>query len=137
MEKTIDEGNEGTPEKIFQTYFAHMSTAVLVTGVDLEVYTHIKNGHRTAVKIAKAAQASPRGMEILLNSLVALNFLTKSNDTYQLTPLAEKFLVKDNSAYLGDWIQTADMNQKVEKFPMSLRAVSPTMLLAVKKGEGG
>jgi hypothetical protein len=89
MEKTIDEKKEVTPEKIFQTYFAHIQTGVLVTSVDLEVYTHINNGHSTAIEIAKAAKASPRGMEILLNSLVALNFLTKSSNTYQLTPLAE------------------------------------------------
>jgi hypothetical protein len=112
MEKTIDERNEVTPEKIFGTSFAHISTDVLVTSVDLEVYTHIKNGHSTAVEIAKAAQASPRGMEILLNSLVALNFLTKSSDTYELTPLAEKFLVKGNPAYLGDWVQIAKINRK-------------------------
>ena len=37
MEKTIDERNEVTPEKIFGTYFAHMNTAVLVTSIDLEV----------------------------------------------------------------------------------------------------
>ena len=112
MKKTIDDKKEVTPEKIFQTYSAHMTTAVLVSGVDLEVYTHIKNGYNTAVEIAMAAQASPRGMEILLNGLVALNFLTKSSNTYQLTPVAEKFLVKDSPAYLGDWVQTADMNQK-------------------------
>ncbi len=112
MKKPIDERNEVTPEKIFQTFFAHISTDVLVTGVDLEVYTHIKNGHSTAVEIAKAAQTSPRGMEILLNSLVALNFLMKSSDTYRLTPIAEKFLVKGNPAYLGDWVQTAKINQK-------------------------
>ncbi len=112
MGKAIDEGNKVTPEKIFQTYWAHTSTALLVTGVDLEVFTHIKNGHSTAVEIAKAAQANLRGVEILLNGLVALNFLKKSGDTYQLTPLAEKFLVKDNPAYLGDWVQTADKNQK-------------------------
>ncbi len=112
MEKTIYEMNEATPEKIFETYLAQIQTAVLVTGAELEVYTHIRNGHSTAEEIAKAAQASPRGMEILLNSLVALNFLTKSNDTYQLTPLAEKFLVKDNPAYLGDFVQIADMHRK-------------------------
>ncbi len=112
MEKTIDERNEVTPEKIFETYFAQIQTAVLVTGAELEVYTHIKNGHSTAVEIAKAAQASPRGMEILLNSLVALNFLTKSSDTYQLVPLSEKFLVKDNPAYLGDFVQIADWHRK-------------------------
>ncbi len=89
-----------------------MRTGVLVTSVDLEVYTHINNGHSTAVEIAKAAHASPRGMEILLNSLVALNFLTKSSDTYQLTPFAEKFLVKDDPAYLGDWVQIAGMHKK-------------------------
>ncbi|HEY9205268.1 MAG TPA: class I SAM-dependent methyltransferase [Candidatus Methanoperedens sp.] len=112
MEKTIDERNKVTPEKISEILSAHMSTGALVTGVDLEVYTHIKNGHSTAAEIAKAAQASPRGMEILLNGLVALNFLTKSNDTYHLTPVAEKFLVKDSPTYLGDWVQTADMNRK-------------------------
>lgn len=38
MEKTIDERKDVKPEKIFETYFAHMSTAVPVTGVYLEVY---------------------------------------------------------------------------------------------------
>ena len=113
MEKTIDEWKDVTPKKIFKTYFAHMSTALLVMGVDLEEYTYIKNGHRTAVEIAKAAQASPQGMEILLNGLVALNFLTKSSEVYQLTTLAEKF-------------------------PMSSRPVSPTVLLSrVNQDEGG
>ena len=112
MKKTIDKKNEVTPEKIFETYSAFMRTDVLLSSVDFEVYTHIKNGHSTAVEIANAAKASPRGMEILLNSLVALDFLTKSNDTYHLTPLAEKFLVKDNPAYLGDYVQTVDMPKK-------------------------
>lgn len=100
-EKTINESNEVTPEKIFETYIAQARTAVLVTGAEPEVYTHIRNGRSTAVEIAKAAQASPQGVEILLNGLVALNFLTKSSDAYQLTPFAEKFLMKDSSAYLG------------------------------------
>ncbi len=80
MEKTIDEKNEVTPEKIFQTYSAHMGTRVLV---------------------AKAALASPRGMEILLNGLVALTFLMKSSEVCQITPLEEKFLVMDN---LHTWV---------------------------------
>lgn len=111
MEKNIEK-NDVTPEKIFGTYSAQIQTAVLVSSTEFEVYTHIKNGHSTAVEIAKAAQASIRGMEILLNSLVALNFLTKSKETYQLTPVADKFLVKDSLAYLGDFVKTAGINQK-------------------------
>jgi len=112
MKKTINEktntDNEPTPEKIFETTFAFAPTRVLVTGIDLEVFTHIANGCHTSEAIAKAAQASPRGMEILLNSLVALNFLTKSSARYSLAPLAEKFLVKGKPAYYGDFVQHAD-----------------------------
>lgn len=137
MEKTIDERNKITPEKIFETYSAFMSTGVLVSSVDLEVYTHIKNGHNTVVEIAKAAQTSPRGMEILLNSLVALNFLTKSSDVYQLTPLAEKFLVKDNPAYLGDFVQTVDMPQKdFTHLTESVRTGKPYLHIEQEQEEG-
>lgn len=132
----MDKRNEVTPEKISQTVFAHMSTSVLITSVDLEVYTHIKNGHITAAEIAKTAQASPRGMEILLNSLAALNFLTKSNNTYQLTPLAEKFLVKGNPAYIGDWVLTEYANQKdMLHFTEVVRTGKPYQRLEDEGGE--
>ena len=48
-------------------------------------------------------------MEILLNSLVCLDFIIKSNGSYCLTPLAEKFLVKGKPAYFGDFVQHADL----------------------------
>lgn len=108
MIKTNSNSEEPDPEKIFQTFFAFASTRVLVAGVDLEVFTHIANGHRTAADIAEAASSSPRGMEILLNGLTSLNFITKSNGTYDLTPLAEKFLVRGRPAYFGDFVQHAD-----------------------------
>lgn len=91
-----------------ETSFAYAATRVLVSGVDLEVFTHIANGNHTAADIAKAAKASQRGIEILLNGLTALNFITKSNGTYDLTPLSEKFLVKSTPAYFGDFVQHID-----------------------------
>jgi ubiquinone/menaquinone biosynthesis C-methylase UbiE len=109
MGKTNTNGEGPTPEKIFETFFAFASTRVFVTGIDLEVFTHIANGRHTSVEIAKAASSSPRGMEILLNSLAGLNFITKADGTYHLTPLAEKFLVKDRPAYFGDFVQHADL----------------------------
>jgi hypothetical protein len=96
---SIQENEEQNPGKIFETYFAFASSRVLLTGVDLEIFTHISNGHFTAPDIAKAVGASPRGIGILLNSLVALNFLTKSDGAYSLTPLSEKLLIKCNPAF--------------------------------------
>jgi len=107
MRKT-DINNELSPEKIMETSFGYAATRVLVTGVDLEVFTHIANGNHTAADIAKAADASQRGIEVLLNSLASLNFITKSDGTYDLTPLSEKFLVKGEPAYFGDFVEHID-----------------------------
>ncbi len=106
---SIQENEEQNPGKIFETYFAFASSRVLLTGVNLEIFTHISNGHFTAPDIAKAAGASSRGIGVFLNSLVALNFLTKSDGEYGLIPLAEKFLVKGNPAYYGDFALNVDL----------------------------
>ena len=107
--KKTSHNDEPNPEKIFQTFFAFTTTRVLVTGIDLEVFTHISNGKNNALEIAETTSTTPRGMEILLNSLASLDFLTKSNGTYNLTPLSEKFLVKGKASYFGDFVQHADL----------------------------
>ncbi len=100
--------NEPNPGKIMETAFAYTATRVLVSGVDLEVFTHIANGNQTSKDIAKAAKANERGTEILLNSLAALNFITKSDGIYDLTPLSKKFLVKGTPTYFGDFVLHID-----------------------------
>lgn len=107
MTKTKDE--EINPGKIFETCFAFAPSRILLTGVELEVFTHIYKGHKTSKEIANAANADQRGMEILLNSLVSLDFLTKSNGSYGLTPMSEKFLVKGIPTYYGDFVPNVDM----------------------------
>ena len=99
MKKTNMNTQQLTPEKITQTTFAFMPARVLATAVDLEVFTHIAGGNHTSEDIARASKSSCRGTEILLNSLVGLEFLTKSDSKYGLTPLSEKFLVKGLPAW--------------------------------------
>ncbi len=106
--KALSDADEPNSGKIMETAFAYAATRVLMSGVDLEVFTHIANGNNTAADIAKAAESSERGIEILLNSLAALNFISKSDSTYDLTPLSEKFLVKGMPAYFGDFVQHVD-----------------------------
>lgn len=100
---------ELNPGKIFETCFAFAPSRILLAGVELEVFTNIYNGHTTSKEIANASSANQRGMEILLNSLTALNFLTKSNGTYSLAPISEKFLVRGIPTYYGDFVPNIDM----------------------------
>lgn len=104
-----EENEELNPGKIFETCFAFAPSRILLAGVELEVFTHIYNGHNTSKKIANISGADQRGMEILLNSLTALNFLTKFNGIYGLAPISEKFLVKGIPTYYGDFVHNVDI----------------------------
>ena len=108
MQKTEKNEQETTPEKIFEISFSFAPNRVLVAGVDLEIFTHIANGKHTAKEIAEASSASQRGMEMLLNSLTGLGFLSKSNGSYHLMPISEMFLVKNKPSYYGDFVQHSD-----------------------------
>ena len=105
----IEKNEELNPGKIFETVFGFQQSRVLLSGIDLEVFTHIAKGHSTAEDIAKVANADRRGMEILLNSLTGMNFLVKYNGRYGLTPITEKFLVKDIPTYYGDFVKIEDL----------------------------
>ncbi len=106
MKKT--ENNNETPQKIFETAFGFMATRVLVTGVDLGIFTCIANGNHTTDEISRATSASPRGMEIILNALTSIGYLKKNEKKYELTTLSEKFLIKGKASYYGDFVQHID-----------------------------
>jgi ubiquinone/menaquinone biosynthesis C-methylase UbiE len=89
------------PQTLQQLMFAFIKSALLKTAVDLELFTHIAQGRRTAPEIAGAAGADARAVRIVLDALTALELLQKSGDQYGLDPLVEALLVKDSPAYAG------------------------------------
>jgi ubiquinone/menaquinone biosynthesis C-methylase UbiE len=80
--------------------------------VELEVFTHINLGKRTVKEIARAASASSRGVEPLLDALAGLGYLNKKGGSYGLEPISEEFLVLDKSAYMGDMIYSTKLTQE-------------------------
>jgi ubiquinone/menaquinone biosynthesis C-methylase UbiE len=84
-----------------QMLFAFVKSGLLRTALDLELFTHIAHGRRTAAEIAAAAQADLRAVSIVLDALVAQGLLTKEGAQYGLDPLVETMLVKDSPAYAG------------------------------------
>ena len=90
-----------SPILFFETAFAIQRTCSIRAAVDLEVFTAIKEGHNTTSALADRCNASERGLRMLVDYLVMLGFLTKSDNTYALTQDSEVFLVKTSPAYLG------------------------------------
>lgn len=99
-----------TPERIMNDLWRAKGVQALVAGVELRIFTHIANGAKTAKDIAKAARASLRGTEMLLDALVAMEYLDKKGDRYALLPISDTFLVQGKQSYIGDFAYETRLN---------------------------
>lgn len=93
-----------TPQLIFDTITAYHRSAALKSAVELDVFTKIADGNKTAQTIAEACEASTRGVRILSDALTVLGFLTKQNNQYDLTDVSAAFLNRHSPAYLGGMV---------------------------------
>src|SRR3954447_15238364 len=90
-----------SPTLFFDTANAYQRTEALRAAVELDLFTHVAAGKRSADAIASACGASPRGVRILADYLVIVGFLSRSAEGYGLTPDAQVFLDRKSPAYLG------------------------------------
>ena len=90
-----------SPDLFFATANAYQQTAALRTALDLGLFTAVAGGAHTVAGIATQCAASPRGTRILCDYLTIMRFLTKTGDTYRLTPDTAMFLSQTSPAYLG------------------------------------
>jgi len=87
--------------------FTLVPARILTIGVQLNVFSPLADGAKTAAEIARATRTSERGTRMLLDALTAVNLLAKSDGRYTLSPLAAEFLVKHRPNYLG-WMMEQD-----------------------------
>ncbi len=90
-----------SPALFFDTLNAYQRTEALRSAIELDLFTQVAAGQRTAAQLAAACQASPRGVRILADYLAIIGLLHKKGDEYQLTPDAAAFLDRRSPAYLG------------------------------------
>jgi ubiquinone/menaquinone biosynthesis C-methylase UbiE len=90
-----------SPQLFFQTINAHFQTEALKAAIELEVFTAIGEGNKTAADIATRINGTEKGTRVLCDFLTIMGMLTKDNDTYGLTLDSSVFLDKRSPAYLG------------------------------------
>src|SRR6478672_4566018 len=94
-----------SPALFYDTAGAFQRTEALRAAVELDLFTHVASGRRTAAEIATACGAAPRGVRILADYLTIVGFLRKQGDRYELTPDADAFLNRNSPAYLGGAVE--------------------------------
>lgn len=98
---TADPTRQPSPELFFETANAYQRTAALKAALDLDVFTALGEGPRTAAEVAARCETSERGSRILCDYLVVIGFLTKEGDRYAPTPDTALFLDRRSPAYVG------------------------------------
>ncbi len=90
-----------TPSPIALTndIYGAWKSLTIAAGLELDVFTLIAGGKRTAAEVAAAAKADSSAMRRLLDVLVALKYLRRKGDVYSLEPVSAAFLVRGSDLY--------------------------------------
>jgi ubiquinone/menaquinone biosynthesis C-methylase UbiE len=103
-----------TPERINQLSWGYAPSAALATAVELSLFTHVAQGKNTLAELEKATGASRRGLRMLVDTMVGLQFLTREGtgdrERFGLTPESEAFLVEGKPSFLGRFAQWSAQN---------------------------
>jgi SAM-dependent methyltransferase len=92
---------EWNPGELLEISGFFWNTCALHTGVKLDVFTAIGDGSLTAGETAQKIDGAVNGVERLLNALVAMELLDKTDGKFSNTPSAQTLLAKDSPRYLG------------------------------------
>jgi SAM-dependent methyltransferase len=92
---------EWNPGELLEISGFFWKTCVLQTAVKLDVFTVIGDGKLTAGEIARKVVGAEKGVERLLNALVAMELLDKQNESYTNTSSGRELLAKNSPRYLG------------------------------------
>jgi ubiquinone/menaquinone biosynthesis C-methylase UbiE len=98
----------GGPWEILEVTWGFGLTRIMVTAIELDVFTRISEGHETLEALARATNASSRGLRIVLNALAGMKLIDKTDGRYKLGPVAAAYLTKSSPHYLGGMVMHAE-----------------------------
>jgi len=106
------------PSRILEVGFGFWGSKVLLTAVELEVFTTLGDQSMTGEQLGKAIGIHPRGIWDFFDTLVALGFLHREGDgpegRYRNTDATAQFLDKNSSAYIGGILEMC--NERLFRF---------------------
>lgn len=113
-----------SPALFFDTIGGFHRTEALRTAIELDLFSLVAAGQRTATDLAAACQAAPRGIRILADYLTIVGFLHKRGDDYELTDDAKVFLDRASPAYIGDaarFLLAPEMRESFQRLTAAVR----------------
>jgi len=116
---------------ILQTAFASWSSKVLLTAVEMDVFTKLGDRRLTGEALGREVGIHQRGIGDFFDALVAMKYFDRDGDgpgaKYANTPAGATFLVRDSPRYIGGILEM--LNARLFRFwhdlPEALRTGRP------------
>ncbi len=96
------------PEKILQTGLAFWPSKVLLSAIEMEVFTELAHGPENFESLSGRLGLHPRSALDFLDTLVALGFLQRTGNQYANTPETDLFLDRKKPSYIGGMLEMAN-----------------------------
>jgi len=129
------------PSHVLQTAFAFWSSKVLLTAVEMDLFSKIGSDRLTGDELGSKLEIHPRGRADFFDALVSMKFLEREGDgpeaRYLNTPEGTLFLDRSSPRYIGGILEM--LNARLYSFwhdlPEALRTGQPQN--EVKHGRKG
>jgi hypothetical protein len=94
-----------TPERLMKVGTAFWESKVLLSAVEIGVFTELAKKPATAEELQKSLKLHERGTRDFLDTLVSMGFLQREGKTYSNAADAEVFLDVAKPSYLGGFLE--------------------------------
>jgi hypothetical protein len=112
--------------------YAHRQSAVLLTALELGLFTQVSRGVRSVGEVARALEITETNADRLLTACAALGLLLREGDRFRNAADVERFLVEGEKGYAGPWLLAAGKERK-RWFGLgeALRSTEPARVLGM------
>jgi precorrin-6B methylase 2 len=100
--------NQIIPDKIIQTGMAFWASKTLLSAIELGVFTALSKGSTTLDTLSNQIGLHPRSARDFLDTLVALEFLSRKDELYANTSETDLFLDRNKPSYVGGILEMAN-----------------------------
>ena len=104
----MDSKEELTPAHIMQVGVGFWASKVLLSAVEIGVFTELAKGPEEFSILAGRMGLHARSARDFLDTLVALSFLQRANGIYSNTPDTDIFLDRRKPSYIGGVLEMAN-----------------------------
>jgi len=99
------DGGQSQCQLVMEITFGFSQSQCLFAAVEVGLFNLLHKGALQFQEIIKQAGISPRGGRSLLDALVVLGLMIRTNDEYSNSPAATRYLVESSPFYVGDLVK--------------------------------